>query len=82
MLTNWLPRMCVLPLISWRKRSFNVLVDALVNISMDEQRSFETISLDIGSLQIRAGDAILLMQFSFTLTEAHVEMSMPLLRAP
>ena len=39
LLAGWIPRMCVLPLVTWRKRSYTSLADALANAAMDRKQT-------------------------------------------
>ena len=49
---GWTPRMSVLPLVTWRRRSFNTLSDALANLAMDHQRDFYYASPDLDGLSV------------------------------
>ena len=49
MINGWLPRMEIVPLVTWRKRSCNTLVDALANLSMDYKRDFVFISEELST---------------------------------
>jgi hypothetical protein len=55
LLSEWVPRMLIFPLIQWRPRSWNTLADLLVNIAMDTQQDSTWTSSSLSNLSMSPG---------------------------
>ena len=54
-IASWMPRMCVLPLVAWRRRRYNTLTDGLANIVMDCGHDVKFFDADLFSHELPSG---------------------------
>ena len=57
-LLGYIPRLCMLPLVIWRRREYNTLADALAKRSMDTQSNLEFSCEDMGSFELVEGTVL------------------------
>ena len=55
---GWRPRMFSLPLVTWRRRSWNTLADALANLAMDAQTDLEYSVRQLDSIVVKSGQLL------------------------
>ena len=58
MCNSWVPRMSVLPLVTWRKRDFNTLADGLAKLAMDEKCDLQFMPRYLPELIVNKGSVL------------------------